>query len=174
MIWRFAVGGVVMFTAAVLGTWVSDREPPTAIVAVDVMTPTVPPGGELRINYRLHRWRADCAIHADRVIIDSRRAQYSLPDVDFAASPSQRTGEDSTTSIVPIPPNIAQGLAEYRAITTFVCNPSHRIWPIKRNGSAVQFNVSGPPPSAITLPPGSVIIPPGAQSPKLQDRVPQP
>jgi hypothetical protein len=174
MMWRIGLSAVLLFGAAALGMWINDREPPNTVLSVDVLTPTVRPGTELRILYHVQRWRTDCAVHVDRVLYDSRNASFPVPDVDFAASPSAKTGADSVMTIIYIAPNMAEGKARFRSVSTFRCNPMHNIWPIKRESPEIIFNVAG----FAELP--TVILPPGTPPPiivspetyKDQERVP--
>lgn len=144
MIWRavtILTSGVV---GSMLGFWTTDREPPTRIMRAEVITKTVPPGGELRIAYTVQRVRS-CPTHVDRVLYDSESVRTDLQDIDFAASPGP-LGYSNYILIVPIPRNFAQGRGHYKTIASYVCNPLQRVLsPVVVPGDDIEFTVAGEP-----------------------------
>lgn len=146
MIWRalaiFALGGFGI-TAGALGTWTADRTTPVDVVKVSVLTPQVNPGGELKVEYHVYR-RASCRTHLERVLFDSKNVRVPLDPIDFMASPGP-IGDETYTSAIKVPRNFAQGRGGYRAITSYICNPVHSLWPIVTVAGDVKFIVAGDP-----------------------------
>jgi hypothetical protein len=163
------VAGFVAFAAAggTLGLWASDRRLPTVNLETKVLTPVVRPGGELRVEYKVLRYRGDCAINVDRLLFDSTKARYDLPDRSFSGSPGP-TGPDTYVVPILIPSSFAQGPATYRIISRYECNAIHRLWPIVTPEASVSFLVEGDPmpgfvgPSGEQGPPGPI----GATGPR--------
>lgn len=144
MMWRIITFASVSVIAATLGVWSSDHEPPTRLLKSEVLTPTVRPGGELRIHYTVQRFRS-CRVHIDRILYDADRVRRDLEDLEYAAAPGVM-GESSYTIAVTIPRNFAQGPARYREITTYFCNPLQMYFSaIVENGDPIKFKVEGEP-----------------------------
>jgi hypothetical protein len=150
MIWRLAVAIPVLFFSAVLGMWAEDRDPPSQAISAQVLTETIRPGDQLRILYTVRRWRS-CQIKIDRLLFDAAGERYVLEDLDFSASPGA-LGEATYTVGITIPRRFAAGAGRYRAVSTYICNPLHHIWPIIGPAPEVEFHVSGDPLPADVLP----------------------
>lgn len=144
MIWRvvtFATAGLI---ASTLGYWANDREPPTRLISAEVVTKSVPPGGELRIRYKIERLRS-CRMHIDRVLFDHEKVRRDLEDVDYAAAPGS-LGDQIYVMSLTIPRNAALGEARFRTITTYYCNPLHSYFsPIIAVDEMVVFEIAGDP-----------------------------
>lgn len=143
MIWRVLTFIGVAFTAGVLGTWAGERDTPVYIRSVNVLTPVVRPGADLRIRYHVYR-RDNCRTTLQRVLLDHQLTRYILDDIVLWSAPGP-LGDDEYTSAVPLPVKFAPGVANYRAVTKYECNPVHYFWPIVRVASDLEFKVEGPP-----------------------------
>jgi len=126
-----------------LGYLVSDREPPVVITKTEVLTPSVNPGGQLRVRYHLRRFR-ECGSETTRLIRDASETHFGL---DPSSTPYSQgvVGEEAYNLPLLIPRSAAQGPAEYRVRTIWICNPLHHIWPIKGEMRIVRFEIRGPP-----------------------------
>jgi hypothetical protein len=143
MILQAAVLITAGLIGAALGVWTIDRDSPTVIERVNVLTPQVTPGGKLRVEYHVRRLR-DCATHVDRVLFDSARVRGDLMDVD-SLKPLGPMGEDTYVVEVPIPTTFSSGPALYRILVSYRCNLVHRwFWPIVTPAQDIMFNVSSP------------------------------
>lgn len=146
MIWRVLTFTGFGLTAGVIGMWMSERTPPVDILDVQVVTPVVRPGADLRIKYSVYR-RANCRSQFQRTYRDYDEVRYALEPVDIWMSPAP-LGRDEYVSVVPISPKAAQGQAAFRAITVYVCNPIHNVWPIVQVAAEASFVIAGPPLAA--------------------------
>lgn len=154
LIWKLAISIPLLFFSAVLGLWVADRDPPTAVISVTPLSDTVQPGGQLRILYNVRRFRS-CAVHIDRLLFDAGGERYVLEDEEFAGAPGP-LGDATYTVGVNIPRRFAEGPGRYQAITEYVCNPLHHISPIVATGAPTTFTVKGPAVSS-DVPPLEII-----------------
>jgi hypothetical protein len=145
MIWRTMTLILVGGLSGAAGLWISDRDPPTVSAAKpEVLTPTVQPGGYVRIKYTLLR-RRSCAVKTERLLFDGDNVRYPLEDLTFEAAPAS-LGPDSYVSQVPIPRTFSQGQGRYRTISTYTCNLVHKwFWPIAGQPTEVEFKVWGEP-----------------------------
>lgn len=152
MMWRVATFIFVGSLAGLLGTWVADRQPPTEIISFKLMTPVVPPGGELKIAYYVFRNRS-CATTFQRTYRDGDNppARHALDDIVIASSPAN-PGWDEYTTVVPISVKAMRGKASYRPIILYRCNPIHLLWPIVQIPGNVDFQIAGEPvPGALEV-----------------------
>lgn len=143
MIWRLAAYIGFGLTAGIVGMWMSERTPPVDVLNSQVLTPIVRPGGDLRVQYEAYR-RANCRSRFQRTYRDYDNARYALDDIDIWLSPAP-IGRDQYVSVIPISPRAAQGQAGFRAITVYICNPLHHIWPIVQIASELSFVIGGEP-----------------------------
>jgi hypothetical protein len=141
MIFRAFTFGVATTVGVALGLWTIDRDPPVVINSVQVLTPEVPPGGRLRIKYQVNRIR-ECAVHIDRLLLDSAKVRGELTDLSFAKPPGP-LGNDEYTTEIRVPDTFSQGPAVYRTLTTYRCNLIHAIWPVPWGPNDVSFVVRG-------------------------------
>lgn len=126
-----------------LGVLTGDRDVPTTVYRTEVLALRPWPGGEVQIRYFVKRHQS-CATYVQRTLFDSQQLRIPLPSREFAASPGP-VGEDSYLVSVPIPEGVALGPANYRVITTYVCNFIHNLWPIVVVAKDVGFEI-GPKP----------------------------
>lgn len=132
------IGLVLSVPAALM--WV-DRDPPVRRISSSVETPAVRAGGELVVRYVIDRQR-DCETTVERTLIDGDGEMYVL---DSARRTSNGpTGMRSYKRVVPIPAGAAPGAARYRVVTAYVCNPMHRLWPIKATAVDIAFTILPP------------------------------
>lgn len=143
MIWRASTLGLVAIVFGTLGAWIADRDPPTSIYSSDVLTPAVERGGTLRIQYSIYR-RRGCSTLVERVLYDSERVRHVLPPIEFRGAPGP-SGYDKYTTTVTVPVEVALGQANFRAITTYRCNPVHDMWPITVVTTDADFFVVASP-----------------------------
>lgn len=143
MMWKVTTAIGLCIGAGVLGFWLSERTPPIDIYDVDLLTPIVRPGGDLKVRYYVYR-RDNCRTKFQRTYRDSEGVRYALEDVDIWLSPSP-LGRDEYVSLIPISPRASQGQAKFRAITVYVCNPVHLVWPIVQTPQEVLFKIEGDP-----------------------------
>ncbi len=120
---------VVMLAAGAgyLGMWVADRDTPVEIRAQRVITPEVLPGNSLTMEYEVNRIR-HCRSRVERTIYDGQKVRHVLGDNERNASEPLGPGTFRTTPRVP--EIAAPGEALYYVASSYVCNPTHLIWPI--------------------------------------------
>lgn len=150
MMWRIATFSGFGLMAGILGMWASERTPPVDILDAAVLTPFVQPGDDLRLRYTVYR-RANCRTKFQRTYRDYQEVRYIVEDVDIWLSPAP-LGRDEYVSIIPISPRAAQGQASFRALTVFICNPLHHIWPIVQIAAEGSFVIAGDPVSRLDAP----------------------
>lgn len=145
MIWRIATFAGFGLTFGIIGFWMSERTPPTDILEVEVLTPFVQPGGDLRVRYTVFR-RANCRTRFQRTYRDYDGVRFAAEDIDLAISPAP-LGRDTYVQLVPISQRAGQGEASMRAINVYYCNPLHVLvsWPIVQVAADVAFVISGDP-----------------------------
>ncbi|MGA0595595.1 hypothetical protein [Enterovirga sp. CN4-39] len=143
MIWRTVTLGTVGLTAGILGLWVAQREPPVRILRATVLTPQVPPGGQLRIEYDVERVKS-CGLRVDRLFYDKDRVRKPLEPLEWNVDPG-RIGRDTLRVVVDVPRSFAEGRAIYRTIARYECNLVHRLWPIIPPSRDIEFEVKGAP-----------------------------
>jgi hypothetical protein len=153
MFWRLGFFIGFSFIAALLGAWSTDRSSPIDVLKTEVLTPIVGPGGELCISQEFVR-RESCRTRLQRVLVDSTRERYVMPDLELWAATGP-LGRDVYKTCTPIPLKFAAGPASYRAVTEYVCNPLHNLWPVVRAADEVTFESKGEP--RIGIPPIEVI-----------------
>lgn len=141
MIFRIVTFGVAAALGTVLAMWTVDRDPPIIVNSVEVETPVVQAGGLVRLHYIVRRFR-DCSYISDRVILDSAKVRFVLPDISFIRPPGT-LGMDDYRMILQLPTVIAQGPAIYRVTLRYECNVLHRWWPIVSRSADVGFTVEG-------------------------------
>ena len=124
-----------------LGTQAADRDLPVVIYTAEASSPIVSPGSELRIEYTLLRKRS-CEVSSDRFIIDSRKTRHELPDLNIKAG--LEIGQDHYFVPIDVKPEVAPGPAVYRTITSYVCNPLQRMFPIAAGQRDIGFIVRTP------------------------------
>jgi hypothetical protein len=142
MIFRIFTFGVAAAIGMTMAVWTADREPPIVIATVDIETPEVQPGGELLLHYYVKRYR-ECSYSADRVIFDSMKVRYVLPDQSFIRPPGP-LGDDDYRTRIKLPDSMSQGAALYKLTLRYECNIIHKWWPIISKPTDVTFVVKGP------------------------------
>jgi len=134
----FAVVAVVF---APLIWWITDRTPPVRFIEYGIFPPTVRPGETIYRVIKVERFRI-CETDPDTVIVDGARVRWNYEEPPLI-SPGP-LGFDEYRRPVVIPLQASPGVAEMRTSATYVCNPVHRIWPIRVIGEPLRFNISAP------------------------------
>lgn len=141
------ISGFILFTAAMLAWWVSDRALPVLVLRTEVMTPLVRPRSFLYVRQDV-RYVRDCRAHVDRVVYDSHTNRDFPPDIDYERPP-QGVGTHTITFKVWIPDDFRPGPAYYRAAPQYACNPLQRYyWPITRPDTVIEFEIAARLPDA--------------------------
>ena len=143
MIWRIFTFTGLSLTAGVLGYWAADRVPPTDIISHRIITPKVRPGEDFKIQYTAYR-RVSCHSEFQRVYRDGDGTRFTEPPVNILVSPAP-LGHDEYITATPISVKAAPGNASFRAITIYICNPIHKIWPIIQIMPIIEFEIAGEP-----------------------------
>lgn len=115
--------------------WSIDRNPPLSING-RITAPRVIPGGTalLEIPVMRETWR-NCSTQFRKYLTDSKGEEfdYGIEQVisaDSLMDMERRAGPWIKTSIH-IPLTTSAGFANLAIDASFVCNPIHRIWPIR-------------------------------------------
>lgn len=129
----------IAFLGAVLGTWVADRMPPTDITGVEVMTPVVARGGDLKIKFMVSGGTT-CRLRVQHYLLDSTKARFVLPDLNFESIPPDPFHIETFR----VPLEFAPGPAFYHRTSIYECNPiQHAFAPIVIDRPAQPFIVEG-------------------------------
>jgi hypothetical protein len=134
--------GLSVAAMAFLGGWLGflagDRDIPTTTYSAQTLTPEVAPGGVFRVSYTMRRHRS-CETHVDRFIYDSENTRHVLPPLDF--NPGLRLGQDEYTVPVKVPEEAKRGPARYSVVSTYICNPLQKLWPIIGEQREIRFEI---------------------------------
>jgi hypothetical protein len=133
-----------MVAATVFGPliwWVADRTPPIDLETWQAFPSEVKPGDTVYRVIRVNRKRI-CETDPDTLIIDGAKVRWHFEEPRIAAP--GRLGIDEYRRPVIIPLQANPGPAEMRVSSTFVCNPIHRIWPIKMVHEPLKFTIVPP------------------------------
>jgi uncharacterized Fe-S cluster protein YjdI len=139
VIYRALIGVVAGLATAQLAWWVNDREPPTEFHRVEAIPYDVVEGDEVLIHFKVLRHK-NCGLKSERIIYDSIRKRWILPDLSLEKSPGP-VGEDNYITPIELPPKMATGKASYVYINSYFCNPLHYVWPVVVGPLTVGFNV---------------------------------
>ena len=143
-----AIAGIVIGVGAVAKAL--DRSPPIDILDVQVLTPVVHPGEDLRIRYSIDRKRI-CNTTSYPVVIDGANVEYKY-------EPDQRPAfggvvvEDRVVSRTILGAAVP-GNARYRVVLEFRCNWTHNLWPIVVVLPDVPFVIARPTDTAMVSAP---------------------
>lgn len=130
---------LVLFWAGTAGMMTADRAIPVRVATTLLLTPEVPAGGMLRVEYAVIRDRA-CRTNVERQIIDSKGTRFILPETDFESMGP--TGPDRYISPNTVPVMAELGDARYRVTLNYSCNIIHRLfWPITDVRPDLHFNI---------------------------------
>lgn len=154
MFLNFIVACFSVIICAIVGFWAQDRSPPTTVHEASIETPSVPPGGLLKVRYVVTR-KKDCRLHAERMVLDGQRTRVPIPDDDFIAAPGPLNMRDDFSVTFHISTVAEQGDAVFRSVQSYYCNPLHHIlsWPIVVYGQDLKFVIAGPPVVTPVVPP---------------------
>lgn len=131
----FAVAALVF---GPLVMWVADRTPPIELQVWQAMPPKVKPGETVYRVIKVNRLRI-CETDPDTLIIDGAKVRWNFDEPSISAP--GRIGIDEYRRPVVIPLQANPGPAEMRTTSSFVCNPIHRIWPIKVVFEPLRFTI---------------------------------
>lgn len=138
------ISSAILSVTGLLAWFIADREVPVQVLATEVLTPVVRPGGRLAIKQTLQVTRA-CRGHYDRVLYDSTNHRQFLPDVDYE-SPPRGLGTFEVVTEETVPDFFMPGEAQYRALPLFSCNPLQAwYWPIMRGETVIRFRIEAGP-----------------------------
>jgi len=118
--------------------WMADRTPPIELVAYSVFPPQVKPGETVFRVISLNRKR-QCEVEPQTILIDGGRVRWVFEDKTISIPGP--IGPDQYKRPVVIPLQALPGQAELRTVTEFVCNPIHKIWPIKTENPVLKFEI---------------------------------
>ena len=121
LVWRLSNIVLVLIALAVLG-WgvlqIEDRTLPVQLGTTRLLTPTVAPGGKLRVRYTLLRLRA-CAVDIGASVFDGADELHSL--VTEHRDASGPIGFDHVVRSFSVPPDAVPGHARLRVVWSYVC-----------------------------------------------------
>lgn len=134
----FAVVAVVF---APVIWWISDRTPPIELLEWKSFPSEVKPGQTIYRVIKVNRLRI-CETDPDTLIIDGAKVRWNFEEPKIAAP--GKIGIDEYRRPVVIPLQASPGPAEMRVSSTWICNPIHRIWPIKQLHEPLRFTIMPP------------------------------
>lgn len=129
---------VALFIVAPIAWWIADRTPPVDMLEYSVFPAEVQAGQTVYRVLKVERHRL-CEVDPDTIIIDGAKVRWQFEEPPILAP--GMIGIDEYKRPVVIPLQAAAGQAEMRTSATYVCNPIHRIWPIKVIGKPLKFNI---------------------------------
>ena len=132
---------VVAIVFAPLVWWVADRSPPIELTGWAALPPEVKPGDTIYRVIRVNRLRV-CETDPDTLVIDGAKVRWHFEEPKIVAP--GKIGADEYRRPVVIPMQASPGSAEMRVSSTFVCNPVHRIWPIRMVHEPLKFKIVPP------------------------------
>lgn len=118
--------------------WVADRTPPIELLEWRAFPSEVKPGDTIYRVIKVRRLRI-CETDPDTLIIDGAKVRWNFEEPKIIAPGN--VGMDEYRRPVAIPLQASPGPAEMRTSSTFVCNPIHRIWPIKMVHAPLKFTI---------------------------------
>jgi hypothetical protein len=118
--------------------WMADRSPPIELVEYSVFPPKVKPGETVYRVIKLNRLRR-CEVEPQTILIDGGRVRWVFEDRTISIPGP--LGPDEYKRPVVVPLQALPGPSELRTTTEFVCNPIHRIWPIKTENPVLKFEI---------------------------------
>jgi hypothetical protein len=154
-LWRFV--GAVVFSLAILGSvnlglWVADREPPIEYESAAALSPTVPQGGALEIEFSVFRKRI-CPLVTKRWLYDAAGERHSIPQ--FTTGLRLLAGRETYKRSITVPTAAMPGTARYEVTLDYFCNPLQSwIGPIHVVSPPIKFTIT-PSDPAQPPPPGS-------------------
>ncbi|WP_066339281.1 hypothetical protein [Azohydromonas lata] len=114
--------------------WGLDREPPFKLQGYAVERP-VHPGGPLRITLSVARdLRQSCDVQITRYIVDGGGFRFYMPQIGLdahAIAELQSSSRDENRILIQMPEDAAPGDARFGNALSYVCNPIHRLWPVR-------------------------------------------
>ena len=114
---------------------------PEQSAAVTVKEYEVKPGDTIYRVIRVNRLRV-CETDPDTLVIDGAKVRWHFEEPKIVAP--GKIGADEYRRPVVIPMQASPGSAEMRVSSTFVCNPVHRIWPIRMVHEPLKFKIVPP------------------------------
>ena len=130
---------VVAFIFAPLIWWAADRTPPIDVIRYGLIPKKVAPGATIYRDIEIIRLR-HCETDPDTIMIDGARVRWNFEEPAIT-SPGQ-LGHDHYRRPVVIPLQASPGQAQMRTTVTYICNPLHRIWPIKLIQKPLEFEIA--------------------------------
>ena len=118
--------------------WTVDRTPPVKFIEYGIFPPTVKAGGTIYRVIKVERLRL-CETDPDTVIIDGARVKWVYEEAPLLVA--GHLGFDEYKRPVVVPLQASPGPSEMRTSATYICNPIHRIWPIKVVGEPLRFTI---------------------------------
>lgn len=133
--------------AGALGFMINDRTPPISYEGAGAMSPSVPAGGTIEVEFKVYRDRI-CQALAKRYLLDASGTKFAIPS--YTVGLSTFVGRETYRRKIEIPAAAAVGPAQYQVELEYYCNPIHRLgWPIMVNTPVVNFEIT---PSASLVP----------------------
>jgi hypothetical protein len=121
--------------------WTADRTPPIELLEWKAFPSEVKAGETVFRVIKVNRFRI-CETDPDTLIIDGAKVRWNFEEPAIAAP--GRVGIDEYRRPVVIPLQATPGPAEMRVSSTWICNPIHRIWPIRQVHEPLRFTILPP------------------------------
>jgi hypothetical protein len=142
MILRGCIFLVSIVASAILGVWVSDRQPARVLLNGDVIPNPIEQGGEMMIGFDAFQLKTRCRSISQRTVIDSSgiKTEYEIRPAVFD---DLTIGFHHLMSRAPyvLPIAVAVGEARTYADILFYCNPLHELWPIRYRIPELKFMI---------------------------------
>ena len=123
---------IALVIVAPIAWWLADREPPYRMSNGEVTNKMPLKGGdEVDLLWTVNLTREGCSGFFQRVVIDSHNTLWTFASLR-SVFVNLKKGTYRIHSLNPftLPRGIAVGTAEIFTVTTFECNPVHKLWPI--------------------------------------------
>lgn len=131
---RWVATAMILLVLCQFVVWAFDRTPPFKLIGYAVERP-VHPGGPLRITLGVERdLRQSCDVQITRYIVDGRGFRFYLPQIGLdahAIAELQTSTRDENRILIQMPEDAAPGEARFGNALSYVCNPVHKLWPVR-------------------------------------------
>lgn len=119
---------------ALVSYWAADRAPPFVMEGYRINP--VKRGGVFPMELIVRRdVTRGCSVEFSRYMFDSRGFRYSLGEQQVMGAEGIARMEalypGRLKLLIPIPESMAPGMAKYMTDLSYICNPTHFVWPIR-------------------------------------------
>ena len=140
MIYRATTFASVGLLFGWIGYMLSDRDIPVTALRMEAVPNTVAPGETITFHIHLTRHRS-CQTTVNRFVYDSQNHRHVIEsDISFSSN-ILPLGEDDFMVPLSVPLAVPEGRTIYRTINCYICNPTHKFFPLCDAARDIPFEV---------------------------------